>query len=93
MLAAPQTAFLGPAPKTELAPLACLPRIPYPPKSPGMSLKTIKAPVVWKTEDSNIGVIQFKVLWDDKRVEGGWEEEHKASWQAPCHFYGSPLLQ
>lgn len=41
-----------------------------------MSLKTMKAPVVWKKEESDIGIIQFKVLWDDKRVEGAWEEEH-----------------
>lgn len=79
-------------PPSELAPLAHLPRIPYPPKSPRMSLKTIKAPVVWKTGESDIGVIQFKLLWDDKCVEGGCEEEHGASWQAPCHFYGFPLL-
>lgn len=63
------------------------------PQSPRMSLKTTEAPVVWSTEESNIGVIQFKVLWDDTCVEGGWEEERKASWQAPCHFYGFPLLQ
>ena len=79
-------------PGSELASLAHLPRIPYPPKSPRMSLKTIKAPVVWKTGESDIIVIQFKLLWDDKCVQGGWEEEHGASWQAPCHFYGFPLL-
>lgn len=72
VFAAPATASPGLSPGTELAPLAHLPRIPYPPKSPRMSLKTIKAPVVWKTEESGIGVIQFKVLWDDKCVEGGW---------------------
>lgn len=57
-----------------------------------MSLKTIKASVVWKTGESDIIVIQFKLLWDDKCVQGGWEEERGASWQAPCHFYGFPLL-
>lgn len=81
-----------PPPGSELASLAHLPRIPYPTKSPRMSLKTIKAPVVWKTGESDIIVIQFKLLWDDKCVQGGWEEERGASWQAPCHFYGFPLL-
>lgn len=73
--------FLGLALKTKLVPLDCLPRIPLPLKSPGISLKT-KPQSYRKKEESNIGVIQFKVLWDDKCVEGGWEEEHKASWQA-----------
>lgn len=27
-------------------------------------------------------------------MRGGWlGEERKASWQAPCHFYGFSLLQ
>lgn len=86
---------LGSALKIKPAPLAYFPRIPYctPPLPKPKDVIKNKAPVVWKKEDSRIGVIQFKVLWDDKCVEGGWEEEHKAFWQAPCHFYGSPLLQ
>lgn len=68
VLAARRT-FLGRAPKAELAPSGLPPKDSLPPKRPRDVLKTIKAQVVWKRE-ANIGVIQFKVLWDDRC--GGW---------------------